>query len=247
MMFLNLYFRMSKIFVAATVILLFSCTEKPAAHDYEVQYYGALKTLMMEGDLTGTTTLVEYEYIENLYALGASENLKGEIQVFNSKVHNTFNNNDTLQFDNTYTGKAALLVFAQVPNWKSINIPDSIKSPASLEGFIAQAAEKNEQNIEKPFPFLLEGEVSSLKWHVIDWKEGDSIHSPQKHKEAGLQGILKNEKVEILGFYSTSHHRIFTHHSSNVHMHFKDDRDSLAGHVDELIPRKMVLRLPEAR
>lgn len=200
---------------------------------------------MMEGDLTGTTSLVEYENIPNLYALGAVEGLKGEIQIFNSKVFNTFVQNDLLQIDGTYTNNAALLVFAQVPSWREINIPDTIKSVSSLEQFIAMVAEENEQEIKKPFPFLLEGEVNSLKWHVIDWKEGDSIHTPQKHKESGLQGTLGNRKVEVLGFYSNSHHRIFTHHSSNVHMHFRTEDDSLAGHVDELLPGEMVLKLPK--
>lgn len=237
---------MHKLFCAAALSIIFSCAGKPADHDYEVHYYGALKTLMMEGNLAATTSLVEYENIENLYALGAVEDLKGEIQIFNSKVVNSAVINDSLQIDTTYTSRAALLVYATVPRWKSINVPDTINSPASLERFIAKAAEENQQDIKKPFPYLLEGEVNSLKWHVIDWKEGDTIHSPQKHKESGLQGILKNKRVEIIGFYSGSHHRIFTHHSSNVHMHFRNDQDSLAGHVDELIPGKMVLRLPEA-
>jgi acetolactate decarboxylase len=237
---------MNKLLMGAMAIFLFSCKEKQVDHQYEVQYHGALKTLMMEGDLTGTTSLVEYENIPNLYALGAVEDLKGEIQIFNSKVYNTYVQNDSLQFDSTYTVNAALLVFAQVPSWRSINIPDTIKSSASLEQFIAMAADENEQDIEEPFPFLLEGEVNSLRWHVIDWKEGDSIHSPQKHKESGLQGTIKNQKVEVLGFYSNSHHRIFTHHSSNVHMHFRTKDDSLAGHIDELLPGEMVLKLPEA-
>lgn len=238
---------MNRIILAAATLVLFSCQEKPANHNYEVQYYGALKNLMMEGDLKATANLPEYEAIEGLYALGAMEGLKGEIQIFNSEVFNAIISNDRVQIDTSYNSKAALLVFAQVPEWKSVNIPDTIRSSASLEKFIVQAAEDNEQDIEKPFPFLLEGEVSSLKWHVIDWKEGDSIHSPQKHKESGLQGTLKDEKVEVLGFYSNSHHRIFTHHSSNVHMHFKNVDGTLAGHIDDLLPGKMILRLPEAR
>lgn len=237
---------MNKLLLGAMAISLFSCEEKQVDHQYEVQHHGALKTLMMEGDLMATKSLVEYENIPNSYALGAAEDLKGEIQIFNSKVYNTFIQNGSLQFDSTYTVNAALLVYAQVPSWRPINIPDTIKSSASLEQFIARAAEENEQDIEEPFPFLLEGEVNSLKWHVIDWKEGDSIHSPQKHKESGLQGTIQNQKVEVLGFYSNSHHRIFTHHSSNVHMHFRKVDDSLAGHIDELLPGEMVLKLPEA-
>ncbi|MCM4159059.1 decarboxylase [Antarcticibacterium flavum] len=237
---------MHKSFLLVAALSLISCEEESTPHKYEVQYYGAMKNMMMEGDLTATATLTEFEAVENLYALGAMEDLKGEIQIFNSKAMNSIVQNDSVKIDTSYDYKSALFVFAQVPSWKRVNIPDTVTTAQSLENFIARAAGENEQDMEEPFPFLLEGEVSSLEWHVIDWKEGDSIHTPQKHRESGLQGTLSEEQVAVVGFYSRSHHRIFTHHSSNVHMHFKNEDESLAGHIDELSPKKMTLLLPGA-
>src|SRR5690554_4292239 len=114
---------MNKLLPVAMTIFLLSCEKKQKEHHYEVQYHGALKTLMMEGDLTATTSMVEYEQIEDIYALGARENLKGEIQVFNGRALNSHVKNDSLHIDTTYTGNAALLIFAQVPSWTQIKIP----------------------------------------------------------------------------------------------------------------------------
>lgn len=70
-------------------------------------------------------------------------------------------------------------------------------------------------------------------------------HTHEKHINAGLKGKIMNENIEIIGFYSDSHHRIFTHHTTNVHMHFKSQNDKLAGHVDTIkLGRRMILKLP---
>jgi len=54
------------------------------------------------------------------------------------------------------------------------------------------------------------------------------------------------EEVVILGFYSSQHKAIFTHHSSNSHMHFRTKDQSLAGHVDALkINDSITLNLPK--
>ena len=49
----------------------------------------------------------------------------------------------------------------------------------------------------------------------------------------------------MLGFYSDSHHAIFTHHTTNMHMHVKTDNNEIAGHVDALVLGEgMILKLP---
>jgi len=51
--------------------------------------------------------------------------------------------------------------------------------------------------------------------------------------------------VDILGFYSTHHHAVFTHHSTNMHLHVKTRGHVLAGHLDDLtLGEGMVLQLP---
>ena len=73
----------SKINLAIFVLLLaglFSCsTPSPEDTSFEVAFKGALKNIMHKGDLSANISLSELADIDHLYALGAVENLKGEI------------------------------------------------------------------------------------------------------------------------------------------------------------------------
>jgi len=215
-------------------------------NELNVRYDGALKNIMHKGDLTAKANLKDLEDFEHLYALGALENLKGEIQIFDSEPYNTIVVDSSLYFDNSYNKKATLLVYATVSKWQSINIPDSVLNYKQLEHFVAQSARAKQIKIDQPFPFLIEGKPTSVDWHVINWKAGDTVHSHDKHISSGLNGILKNKEVEMLGFYSNAHHAIFTHHTTNMHIHVKTVDITIAGHVDGLtLGQGMILKLPK--
>lgn len=226
-----------------------SCkTENKETNNFKVEYKGALKNMMHKGDISAKVDLKDIENTEHLYALGAIENLKGEIQIFDSKSFNTMVVDSSLSFDNSFNKKATLLVYAKVSKWKSINIPDNILTYKELENYIEQTAKDNQINIDEPFPFLLEGSPKSFDWHVINWKDGDMEHSHEKHINSGLKGTINDKQVTMLGFYSNSHHAIFTHHTTNMHIHVKSANNSLAGHVDGLTLNKgMVLKLPNIK
>ncbi|MFT5780404.1 MAG: alpha-acetolactate decarboxylase [Crocinitomicaceae bacterium] len=219
-------------------------SEEPS---FIVKYEGALKNMMHKGDLSAKADLSDLKNIDHLYALGAIENLKGEIQIFDGKPFNTHVTDSLLDFDYSFNKKASLIVYASVDKWKSIAIPDSIKSYEQLELYIEKSAKENHVNSEKPFPFLLEGTPESFDWHVINWKDGDTEHTHEKHISSGLSGTIINRKVQMLGFYSNSHHTIFTHHTTNMHIHVKTDDSKIAGHVDGFtLGKGMILKLPES-
>jgi len=174
------------------------------------------------------------------------ENLKGEIQIFDSKSFNTVAQKNILTFDTTFHKKATLLIYASVDQWKSICIPEHVTTYKQLESYLEEAAKEHQIDMDAPFPFLLEGTVKSFDWHVVDWKDGDTEHSHQKHIISGPHGTVENTQVEMLGFYSNSHHAIFTHHSTNMHIHAKTTDNKVAGHVDNLIlGKETILRLPK--
>jgi hypothetical protein len=57
--------------------------------------------------------------------------------------------------------------------------------------------------------------------------------------------VMENVNAAVLGFYSNSHHAIFTHHTTNMHLHLKTLDNLLAGHIDDLILGEgMTLKLP---
>jgi len=241
---------MKTILLTIVLLTLTACSTEPKPSQQEtkfkVQYKGALKNMMHKGDISAKVDLSDLEGVEHLYALGALEDLKGEIQIFDSKPFNTSIVDSSLTFDNSFYKKATLFVYASVSKWKSINIPETVVTYEQLESYIAETAEKNNINIEKPFPFLIEGTPKSFDWHVINWKDGDTEHSHEKHVSSGLHGTINNREVEMLGFYSGSHHAIFTHHTTNMHIHIKTVDNKVAGHVDGLtLGKGLILKVPK--
>ncbi len=228
------------------VVTLISCqSQDNKLTTVQVNYSGALKTIM-SGDISATISLDSLENKDHLYALGAVENLKGEIQIFDGKPSNSFVTNDSLQISNTYDINASLLVYSQVEEWDSFQI-DEVLMKSELEAKIFELAKSNNLDTQNPFPFLIEGTVSSLDWHVINWKEGDMVHNHKKHKDSGLNSKLNKTDVLILGFHSTKHKAIFTHHTTNMHMHFKTIDNSLAGHVDDVVISEVQIKLPKQK
>jgi acetolactate decarboxylase len=228
------------------IISIISCKkENKESKNFKVEYNGALKNMMRKGDISSKVELKDFENIEHFYALGATENLKGEIQIFDSEPFISNVVDSTLAFDNSFNKKATLLVYASVDKWNSFKIPENIVTYKELEIYISQMAKDNQIKVDKPFPFLLEGKPKYIDWHVINWKNGDTEHSHEKHINSGLNGRLNNKQVEMLGFYSDSHHAIFTHHTTNMHIHLKTVDNKIAGHVDDLnLEKGMILKLP---
>ena len=233
--------------IALTIILMvaFSCqSNDKKASITEVKYSGALRTIM-SGNIESVISLDSLSSKKNFYALGAVEHLKGEIQIFDSKPSNSIVMDSSLQIKDSYNLKAALLVYAKVKEWNSYKT-ENTTTKEELESTIFGIAKSNGIDTEKPFPFLLEGTVASLDWHVINWKDGDTVHTHKKHTETGLNGNLKNKQVQIIGFYSTKHKAVFTHHTTNMHMHFKTNDNSVAGHIDDIeLDNELTLKLPK--
>ncbi len=212
--------------------------------DYTVSHYGALKNFMHENDLSAKVDLSKFKDHEHLYGLGALENLKGEILIWDGKAYMSFTENNTVKIDTSFNHKAGLFVYVEISTWKSFAIPEDVKDYHSLELFVAETAENHGIDVKTPFPFLLDGIFKTVDWHVINWPEGDSLHTHEKHKTSGPHDVLENASADVLGFYSDQHHAIFTHHSTNMHLHFKTKQDDLAGHVDDIRLDQASLLLP---
>ena len=236
-----------KIFlIALFVVALPFMNCKTPAPVYHVQQRGALSTLMHEGDLRAAIALDSLRHVPNLYALGAMENLKGEVLIYGSEAFVSSVQDSAVHVARDFKHKAALLVYVQIKRWQEIKILEKVQSMKALESFVAQTAKQRGLKTDEPFPFLLRGVIARLDWHVIDWAEGDTVHTHAKHKASGLHDKLEQEGVEILGFYSERHRGIFTHRESNMHLHMKTAAGNLAAHVDDLsLDGEASLFLPE--
>ena len=192
----------------------------------EIQVSGALRTIMREGNLAATVSLDTLSQQEHVFGLGAAANLEGELMIWDGAPYRSYMQPDsTMDTDSSWAQQAALLVTTQVQHWAQVSLPDTVTTPKALEGFLGTIT-------TEPLPFLLKGQFTALDWHIIHWPTGDTVHSHAKHQQAGLHGTALKQNWEVLGFYSDRHHGVFTHHSTNLHMHAKAAERPMVAHVD---------------
>jgi len=199
----------------------------------DVEYYGKLMSIM-QGNIGSNFELKNLQNKDHIYGLGAVENLKGEITIIDNKPFITSVENGKIKFDTTLNNNAALIVFGSVSDWQELQGTSNINTAADVENYLNMALLKNDSSSNEPIPFLIKGNVKSLSWHIIDWADGDMVHTHKKHKTSGLKGIIENQDVTIIGFYSQNHRGIITHRYSNIHMHFITEDKKISGHLDEV-------------
>lgn len=208
-----------------------------------VKVAGSLRKIMMQADFTAVARLDTLVEKKNIYGLGPSENLKGEIIVLNSKVYRTVVEGQNLKNTEVTKTNAAMLVYTQVGNWENVTIQKSVKTTKDLEAILTELAEA--RNWKEAFPFQLYFKEGKIDQHVIDWKEGE-VHTMDNHKKFARSITSENKKATLLGFYSTKHQGAFTHHTSTVHMHALETSTKTVAHVDNLtITKPFVILLPK--
>ena len=183
---------------------------------------------------------------ENVYAVGSMEGLVGEIQVFNSEAFHSRVQEDSVVVGSSVTANAALMLYAQVANWREISMPLSVVNQEALVGFLEYDNEISGLTSADPLIFTIEGKAEQISWHILKGPEKDSI-SEAAHNVSRLSGVIEDAEVEILGFYSREYEGIITHHNIPLHMHFKTADGLLAGHVDDLeLGPEMTMRIPNS-
>lgn len=210
----------------------------------EVLHSGAMKNVMWKGELFGTISLDTLKPVQNLYGLGPLDYLRGELFIKEGTIYKCTVVTDTsMKVEVIKQAKAPFFVYAHVDTWKEIPLADSVTTTKQLESFLLA----NSANKLKPFVFKLKGKVASASIHVVNLPPGSKVSSPEEAHKGQINYPVKNETAEIIGFFSTQHKGVFTHHSSFVHMHLLTDDKNKMGHIDTLSfsPRDLRLFIPE--
>lgn len=221
-----------------------------ALKNIEVKSIGDLKTVFGMGVGTAITNLKDLKS-ENLYAIGPVEHLDGEITVLDGKPYiGKVNEKDKVHIQHSLDVKAPILVYSNVKKWRSFNFDHDAATMSELEKKIESAAKKAGLDVEKPFPFLIQGAPSEITFHIVR-RKNESTASPGSHDDHGTHhrkkeghghgsaanmSLFSKKKSSgtVLGFFSKKHQGIYTHHDSFVHMHFLTDSKQETGHVDAL-------------
>lgn len=127
--------------------------------------------------------------------------------------------------------KAPFFVYGNVENWVEYPLPDSIQSIEQLDRFLTAIAGDN----KKPFAFKLNAIVATARFHVVNFPFGVKIESPADVNKEQLSLQIQDTEVRLIGFFSTAHKGVFTHHDSNVHIHLITLDRKQMGHLDNLV------------
>jgi acetolactate decarboxylase len=144
-----------------------------------------------------------------------------------------------MKVEETYDIKAPFFGYANIEKWTEQNLPDSVQTNPQLEAYL----DKITKSSKRPFMFKLKGIVETATIHIVNLPKGSTVSSPEEAHKGQTNFPLENEQVEILGFFSTKHKAIFTHHDTFLHMHsITADRKKM-GHLDEVLFKKGTMKL----
>jgi len=208
----------------------------------DIKIVGAMKNVMWKGELGRKIDLDTISDKKGLYGLGPASYLSGELLINNGRSYlSKVNTDTTMTIQNTFKTSAPFFVYGNVTEWNEIDLPSDIISIQDLEKFI----EDKTTEFKRPFAFKLIGQVSRAIIHIQNLPEGTKVSSPDEAHQGQKNYHIVNEDAEIIGFFSTEHKGIFTHHDSYLHQHLITKDESKMGHLDELEIGEMKLYLPQ--
>jgi acetolactate decarboxylase len=206
----------------------------------EVKVVGQMRNVMWKGQLEGTIHLDTITRKNGLYGLGPVEFLAGEILIIDGKSYkSTAINGASMKVEETYDIKAPFFGYACITAWREKVFPDTIQTIPQLEQYL----DKITRSSPRPFLFRLEGIVEKATIHIVDLPKGTQVRSPQDAHKGQKNYTLNNTSSDIIGFFSTEHKAIFTHHDTFVHMHLVTADRKQMGHLDEVLFRKGSMKL----
>ncbi|HEY9176922.1 MAG TPA: acetolactate decarboxylase [Flavipsychrobacter sp.] len=212
-----------------------------ATAQYEVHVSGAMSNVMKKGQLYGTISLDTIQQ-PHLFGLGPVEYLAGEITIADGRAYTSKVLSPTaMEVKETYDLKAPFFVYSRVDDWKEYTLPDSVTGIETLERHLDGIS----RNSQRPFAFRLEGVVPSARIHIVNLPPGTKVSKPADAQKGKTYYPVKNMHADIIGFFSTEHQTVFTHHDRYIHMHLVSKDRKTMGHIDELLLNKeLKLYLP---
>lgn len=222
-----------KLFIFITILHLTSTIHVQAQTPIVI---GAMKNVMWKGELKGNILLDTITNKKHLYGMGPLEGLKGEIMIIDGNCFVSKYKTDTsAMISLDYKVKAPFFGYANIEKWDTINLPQNIETIKDLDAYLEQIKNRKQE----PFFFTIETEIENASIHIMNLPENVKVTSPQIAHEKGQKDYsIQNRKVILVGFFSTQHQTIFTHHDTYTHIHLMTADYTLMGHVDEMKLKK---------
>ncbi|MBL7920707.1 MAG: acetolactate decarboxylase [Bacteroidia bacterium] len=199
-----------------------------------------MKNVMWKGQLQATINIDTIIKKQNLCGLGPVEYLRGEVMIIDGKCYKSEVINDSIKVSETYNLKAPFFGYTNVEKWEEVESLPIIITLEQLEKFINKSSKKH----KRPFFFKILAIVDTANIHVMDLPLGTVVTSPDiAHASGQKKFIITNKEVEIIGFFSTEHKSILTHHDTFMHLHLITKDKNQMGHLDSVFFKNATIKL----
>ncbi len=212
--------------------------------DGHVYQWGTMHEVLGEGHTQGRVRLDDAVHDADAIGVGALANLQGEVTIMDGHAWIARGSPATVESVND---QATLLAMAHVPQWTRTLIETEMTGD-QLDAFIRETARSKRIEIDKPFPFIVEGRLNVVA-HVVSGACPHANNSPQPAQVERPPFQIKNEVGWLVGFYAENGQGSLTHHGSRTHIHVLMQGDQpRTGHVDSAtVAAGAVIRLPVVR
>lgn len=205
-----------------------------------VQFGSMHETIGMQQH-QGRVSLGELLKRSHFYGVGALEKLQGEISIIDSRaIISTVEptGSPTVVSENAHELQATLLVGAEVPQWTSVEIPKELTGEA-LDSWIQIQAEQHGLDTRKPFPFMIEGEVTDLRYHIIHG--ACPVHAKRNDKALPdnckpFVKELSSVQAKVVGVFALHAAGKITHPGTSMHahiVHLDEQNRETTGHLEQ--------------
>ena len=212
-----------------------------AAQNGPVIPTGAMRNTMFHGQLA-ELVLLDSIATPGTNGIGPLEHLRGELLLWNGEpFRSTTTPDGGMRVEQATNTRAPFFVHQFVKEWTEIVLPDSITDLPMLDAFLTARFAA----LGKPFAFTLQGRISEVRAHIVDVPPGTVINGPDDAHRENKDYRLTDRTMDLLGFFSTRHKAVYTHHDTNIHVHAITTERDWMGHVEQLRfrPEHCVLRV----
>lgn len=202
----------------------------------QLQIVGAMKNVMWKGQLQGVIDLDTIKNQNYLYGMGPIEELIGEILILDGHFYQSkvVSDSSMIVMESSKV-KAPFFAYQNIENWREIVLPDSIVDLKTLENYLIASKESFLiAGLSQPFFFKISAKIDEANIHIVNHPKGQKVKSPADAHKGQKNYILKSEEIEILGFFSTEHQTIFTHHDTFLHLHLITEDKTKMGHLESI-------------
>jgi len=206
----------------------------PSRWNGRIEQWGSIRAALHDGQTQGRVSLAHAVAKPHAFGIGALEGLTGEVAIFDGQCSMALPDDhgsvSVAHEPDEY--RATLLTIAYVPTWNTVDVSRNVE-PDDLDGYVRDMAVRQGLDPSRPFPFVIEGEFSTLHAHVINGEcpmQASAVgdHRPYRLDRDSASGTL-------VGIYAENSAGNLTHHDSCTHMHIiSADESQVTAHVEQV-------------